>query len=169
MTPYLLRSTGLVCLVAIGVDQPTVAKAADQTSAAVAAPTQGTTMNWASADLQKIIQADDLHIAPFREDGVTYGTPTFIWCVEVDGHLYVRAYNGTRSTWYQAALEQKAGKIVAAGMNRQVSFQPVSGAINDQIDAAYRKKYASSSYLAPMISERSRAATVLILPKDSGP
>ncbi|MDE1165554.1 MAG: DUF2255 family protein [Pseudomonas sp.] len=63
----------------------------------------------------------------------------------------------------------KGGEIVAAGMNREVSFQTVSGAINDQIDAAYRKKYASSSYLAPMISERSRAATVLILPKDSGP
>jgi hypothetical protein len=25
---------------------------------------------------------------------VTYGTPTWIWSVAVDGALYVRAYNG---------------------------------------------------------------------------
>ena len=49
---------------------------------------------WDQAELRKITQADDLHIAPFREDGKTYGTPTWIWSVAVDGELYVRAYNG---------------------------------------------------------------------------
>jgi hypothetical protein len=29
--------------------------------------------------LEKIEEADDLHIAPFREDGKTYGTHTWIW------------------------------------------------------------------------------------------
>lgn len=28
---------------------------------------------------RKIADADDLRISPFREDGVTYGTPTWIW------------------------------------------------------------------------------------------
>jgi hypothetical protein len=32
--------------------------------------------NWKKAELAKIATADDLHISPFREDGVTYGTPT---------------------------------------------------------------------------------------------
>lgn len=32
---------------------------------------------WLKGDLHKIAEADDLHIAPFREDGVTYGTPTW--------------------------------------------------------------------------------------------
>jgi hypothetical protein len=45
-------------------------------------------------ELRKIAEADDLHISPYREDGVTYGTPTWIWSVAVDGNLYVRAYNG---------------------------------------------------------------------------
>jgi hypothetical protein len=36
---------------------------------------------WDQAELRKITQADDLHIAPFREDGKTYGTPTWIWSV----------------------------------------------------------------------------------------
>lgn len=44
-------------------------------------------------DIQQIAAADDLHIAPFREDGKTYGTPTWIWNVAVNNELYVRAYN----------------------------------------------------------------------------
>jgi hypothetical protein len=31
---------------------------------------------WAQDELQKIVEADDLHIAPFRADGTMYGTPT---------------------------------------------------------------------------------------------
>jgi hypothetical protein len=42
----------------------------------------------------KIAGADDFHISPFREAGVTYGTPTWIWSVAVEEALYVRAYNG---------------------------------------------------------------------------
>ena len=39
---------------------------------------------WLKNELQKIVEADDLYIAPFREDGKTYGTPTWIWSVAVD-------------------------------------------------------------------------------------
>ena len=45
---------------------------------------------WAPDELRGIAEADDLHISPFREDGVTYGTPTWIWSVLVGGALYVR-------------------------------------------------------------------------------
>ncbi len=44
---------------------------------------------WSKDELRKIAEADDLHISPFREDGVTYGTPTWIWSVAVDDALYV--------------------------------------------------------------------------------
>ena len=49
---------------------------------------------WPKDDLSRIAGTDDLHISPLREDGVTYGTPTWIWSVVVDHALYVRAYNG---------------------------------------------------------------------------
>lgn len=123
-------------------------------------------MSWSEDELAKIDQADDLKIAPFREDGTTYGTPTWIWEVVVDGELYVRGYNGQKSSWYQAAVRQKAGRIIAAGMTREVVFEPVDGLINDRIDDAYRTKYGKSSYLAPMISARARAATVRIAPRE---
>lgn len=120
---------------------------------------------WPKDELERIAATDDLHIAPFREDGKTYGTLTWIWSVVVDGDLYVRGYNGQKSRWYQAAIRQHAGRITAAGMTKEVSFQPVDGAINDRIDDAYRQKYSASPYLAPMISARARAATVRVTPK----
>ena len=120
---------------------------------------------WLKEELRKIAEADDLHISPFRDDGKTYGTSTWIWSVAVDGGLYVRAYNGKSSRWYQAALRQKAGRITAAGMTKEVSFEPIAGDIIDQIDDAYRAKYKGSSYLDPMIGARARSATVKVAPR----
>ncbi|MFT3849542.1 MAG: DUF2255 family protein [Propionivibrio sp.] len=122
---------------------------------------------WKQDQLDRIVAADDLRISPFRDDGKTYGTPTWIWCVQVDGDLYVRGYSGTASRWYQAAVKQRAGRISAAGSTFDVAFEPVSGAINDAIDAAYKAKYSTSNYLRPMISERARAATVKVMPRSA--
>lgn len=120
----------------------------------------------AKGELRKIAEADDLHISPLREDGVTYGTPTWIWSVAVGDSLYVRAYNGQDSSWYNAALRQKAGRIIAVGMTKEVTFEPVEGSINDQIDEAYRAKYKGSQYLSSMIGARARSATVKIVPRE---
>src|SRR5919204_1735049 len=119
---------------------------------------------WPREELRRIAETDDLHVSPFRADGRTYGTPTWIWSVVVDDDLYVRAYNGTSSRWYQAALRQKAGRITAAGMTKEVAFEPVEGAINDRIDDAYRARYKGHPYLPPMVSERTRTATVRVVP-----
>jgi hypothetical protein len=121
---------------------------------------------WAKNELRGIAAADDLHIAPLREDGATYGTPTWIWCVAVDDALYVRPYNGKNSRWYQAAMRQKAGRITAAGLTKEVTFAPVKGPINDRIDQAYRRKYRDSPYLDPMIGAGPRAATLRIAPRE---
>jgi len=121
---------------------------------------------WTQGRIQAIASSDDLHVAPFRADGVTYGTPTWIWSVVVDDELYVRGYNGTSSRWYKAAVSQKAGQITAAGQTTDVIFEAVDGPLNERIDAAYRAKYSSSPYLKPMIGDRARAATVWISPRD---
>ena len=120
---------------------------------------------WSKDELRKIAEADDLHISPFREDGVTYGTPTWIWSVAVENALYVRGYNGQKSCWYLAAVRQKAGRIIGAGMTKVVAFEPVDGPINDRIDNAYRAKYHNSPYLRPMISARARSATIKVMPR----
>src|SRR5579875_3410291 len=102
---------------------------------------------WTSDELKKIADSDDLHISPFRDDGTTYGTPTWIWSVVVDNSLYVRAYNGTASRWYKAAMKQKRGRITAAGMTKDVTFESGEDFMNDRIDDAYRAKYKASPYL----------------------
>ena len=122
--------------------------------------------SWAQDELQKIAEADDLHIAPFRANGTTYGTPTWIWSVAVDGDLYARAYNGQSSRWHQAAMRQKAGRVLAAGLTKEVAFEPIGADLNDRIDEAYRAKYRGSLYLNPMIGARARAATIRIVPRD---
>ena len=122
---------------------------------------------WSKDELKRIAETDDLHISPLREDGKTYGTPTWIWSVVVDDGLYVRGYNGQKSRWYQAAVRQKAGQITAAGVTKEVSFETVDDAINERIDDAYRAKYKGSSYLSPMVGTRARSATVRVSPRNA--
>lgn len=120
---------------------------------------------WLKDELRKIARTDDLHISPFRDDGKTYGTPTWIWSVVVDDVLYVRAYNGQSSRWYKAAMQQRAGRITAGGITKEVSFEAVHDAVNDRINDAYRAKYEGSPYLKPMIGAHARAATVKVTPR----
>jgi hypothetical protein len=120
---------------------------------------------WSIDELLKIVDTDGLKVSPLRTDGIIHGTPTWIWCVTVNGELFVRGYHGQASRWYQAAVTQKAGRIIAAGMIKDVMFEPVSnGALNDAIDTAYRAKYATSPYLKPMIGASARSATVRVSP-----
>lgn len=123
---------------------------------------------WSKDELRRIAKTDDLHISPFRGDGATYGTPTWIWSVVVNDALYVRGYNGQNSRWYQAAIQQKAGRITAAGMTKEVTFDPVDPVdepIQSRIDETYRAKYDGSPYLSPMIGARARSATIKITPR----
>ena len=62
---------------------------------------------WPKEELQRIAETDDLRVAPFRDDGATYGTLTWIWSVAVDGALYARAYNGPASRWFGRRSDKK--------------------------------------------------------------
>jgi hypothetical protein len=55
--------------------------------------------------------------------------------------------------------------VRAAGVDREVGFEPIDGDGEDRIDDAYRTKYADSPYLAPMVAARARAATVRVVPQ----
>ena len=122
--------------------------------------------SWRTDELARINLADDFHVAAYRDNHVTLGVPAWTWVVAVDGELYVRAYNGTRSSWYQSAVRERAGQISVAGMKKLVAFESVQGAINEKIDLAYRAKYSGSRYLDAMLSERASAATVRIRPAE---
>ena len=80
--------------------------------------------SWNEDDLRAIAESHDLYISPFREDGTSYGTPTLVWPLVVDGEVYVRAANGQQSSWYAAAVSQKAGRIRVGGKDYEVTFEP---------------------------------------------
>jgi hypothetical protein len=90
---------------------------------------------------------------------VTCGTPMRIRSVAVGDALYLRPYNGRSSRWHKAAMRQKAGRIAAAGMTKEVRFEPVDESLNNLVHDAYQAKYHGSIYLSPMISARAASAT----------
>lgn len=120
---------------------------------------------WPPETIKRIAVTDDLYIAPFRDDGQTYGTLTWIWSVVVDGRLFVRAYNGTNGRWCQSAMAQRAGQISAVGSTYEVEFAPADPALNDRIDTAYQQKYSGSPYLSSMIAAGPQAATDEVSPQ----
>lgn len=122
---------------------------------------------WTKEQLTDFATADDFHVSPFYDDGKTYGTPTWIWSVVVDQDLYIRAYNGQNSRWYQSAMKQHAGKISLAGSEYEVTFEAASDdlKLNQKVSAAYEAKYAGSPYMPPMLGENQISATVRVVNK----
>ena len=120
---------------------------------------------WNEVDLRRFVKNDDLYIAPLREDGSTYGTPTRIWSVVVDGQLYVRPASGPQSSWYMAAIRQKAGRIRVDHTEHEVTFEPASEKLTDAIDAAYEHSYEDGAAVAVMIGQGPRSASVRISPR----
>jgi hypothetical protein len=118
---------------------------------------------WANEELRKLPERTTCRALPRRRRDLRH--TDWIWSVAVGDARYVRGDNGTNSRWYQAALRQKTGRIIAAGMTKEVNFEQVKGPINDSIDDAYRSKYGGSPYLKPMIGARARAATIKVMPR----
>ena len=112
--------------------------------------------------LRAIAENDDLFVAPFREDGTTYGTPTQTWALVVGDRVYVRAASGQDSRWYQAAITQNAGRVRVAGQDYEVNFAPAGTTDEAAIDAAYEAKYPGSSAVPTMQGAGPKSAAVLI-------
>ncbi len=120
---------------------------------------------WTDEQLKAIADNEDFFVSPFREDGTTYGTPTQTWALVVDDNVYVRAASGPDSRWYQAAIQQKAGRVRVAGTNYEVTFEAAGDADEAAIDAAYGAKYGDSSAVPIMQGTGPKAAAVRISPR----
>jgi hypothetical protein len=120
---------------------------------------------WTADDLKAIEGNADLFVSPFRNDGVTYGTPTQTWALVVDGAVYVRAANRPESSWYRAAITQNAGRVRVADTDYDVIFEAASDETSDAIDAAYEAKYPGSSAVPIMQGDGPKSATVKISPR----
>jgi len=125
---------------------------------------------WTSDELNKIGTAEELRIAPLRQDG-TLRKPVIIWVVRVGDDLYVRSVNGRTSAWFRGVQVRHEGRIWAGGVEKDVSFVDESDPdLNDKIDAAYLTKYRRyPQWVAPMVTPEVRAATIKLAPRPIHP
>ena len=85
--------------------------------------------------------------------------------VVVGDAVYVRAYRGPDSAWYQAALAIAVGTIRAGTIDTDVAFDSAVPGQLDSIDESYRTKYGhfGAAAVGLATSSTARAATVRIL------
>ncbi len=122
--------------------------------------------NWTKDELGKIDAEEMLDLSAASPDG-SLPKAVDIWAVRAGDKLYVWSYNGTSGRWYQSAKASRKGRVSSGGATKDVMFELIEdAATNDAVDEAYRAKYSSSPYLAPMINDRARAATVELVSED---
>jgi hypothetical protein len=123
--------------------------------------------NWIQKNLERIGAADELQLTSFKQDS-TRRLPVTIWVVRVDDDVYVRAYRGHETAWFQHVQRRPEGRIEAGEVTKDVTLVDASsdGALGNQIDAAYQSKYRrySATYVDPMITPQARATTLKLVP-----
>jgi hypothetical protein len=119
---------------------------------------------WTPADLDIIAAAGEIEIALRRAAG-TLRQATTIWIVRVGDDLYIRSYRGPTSGWYRAARHTHEGRLRAAGIERDVTFDPDHDAEPTAIDDAYRAKYGRSTYVDAMVAPSVATTTLRLVPR----
>jgi hypothetical protein len=95
---------------------------------------------WTDHDLEHIAAADELRISSRRRDG-SLRKFIRIWVVRYGDGIYVRSAFGPENGWFVRALASGEGRIRVAGLERDVTFEPVDPSLDGAIDEAYHAKY----------------------------
>jgi hypothetical protein len=123
-------------------------------------------MTWTSDELNKIGAIEEIQLSALKADGMLR-RPVTIWVVRIDDGLYVRAVNGRQSAWFRSTQVKHAGHIRAGRIEKDVTFMDADPSLNDQIDAAYRKKYGhySARIVNTVLTPGSQASTTQLVPR----
>ncbi|MYW96077.1 DUF2255 family protein [Amycolatopsis rubida] len=124
-----------------------------------------TTPAWSGSELSRFGDAGEIEISTRRRDG-SLRPFVPIWVVAVGGALYVRSYRGAAGAWYRHAAGHPAGAIRIPGQQAEVVAAAADPGVREQVDAAYRTKYAryGTTYLQPMLADQAVAATLRLTP-----
>lgn len=120
---------------------------------------------WSRAELDRIAEADELEVAWRRHDG-SLSSPVTIWVVRHDDRLFVRsAVRGRNAAWYRGASQMRKGRISAGGVEKDVEFVDADHSLDDELDAAYRKKYRGYGprIVGSCVSPEARSTTLELL------
>ena len=121
---------------------------------------------WTSEELDKIGGAEELQLACARPDGMMRPYVT-IWVVRAGDDLFVRSAYGPYNPWFRRAKASGAGRIQAAGLERDVVFAEADPGVHDALDAAYHAKYDrhGPKIVGPVVGPEIEALTIRLLPR----
>lgn len=80
----------------------------------------------------------------FIETRTWYGLrhSTTIWCVELDGHLYIGSYDDDVKFWESSVARNSSARLRIEGGIHDVTVTPVAdSSLNERLDARYAEKY----------------------------
>jgi hypothetical protein len=122
--------------------------------------------DWTADELDTIGRTEEIEVAAFRADG-TPRKPVIIWIARLVDELYIRSAYGHAAAWYRATQLCHAGRIKAAGLEKDVTFTTVDLALLDEIDAAFRTKYRShpAQYVNMVLTDEARSTTLRVSPR----
>ena len=104
-------------------------------------------------------------MAGTRRDG-SLRTPVIVWVVRVGDDLYTRSVNGPDATWFRGTRATHHGQLGAGSTLIDVDFVDAVGDADDEIDAAYQRKYGRyPGPVASITSPVARATTLKLVPR----
>ncbi|WP_062202031.1 DUF2255 family protein [Demequina salsinemoris] len=122
---------------------------------------------WSADELARIGGASELLITSRRADGTLRGFVT-IWVAREGDDIYVRSAHGFDNPWFRRARRSGAGRIVAGGVERDVtlSLVPEDDAVQTRIDDALHAKYDRYGpvYVGAITGESTYLGTFRVVP-----
>ena len=120
--------------------------------------------SWTPKQLDSVRNHDDFTIAPDRDHQGAPGRLIWVWAVEVDGDIFVRSANPT-SRWFASAATFQRGSAFIADQTEPVSIAVVDDdELRDQVDEAFRRKYAHDPYFSEDVLTGSRQQIARLRP-----
>ena len=123
------------------------------------------TSAWTSDELSKIGAAEELQMAPLRQDGSLRKAVT-VWVVRQGDDLFVRSVNGRTAAWFRGVQVRHEAHIHAGGVDKDVLLVETNDR-NDAIETAYRTKYRryDADVVNSDLTPQARAATLKLVPR----
>jgi hypothetical protein len=120
---------------------------------------------WSADELARIADAEELQVTSRRPDGSLRPFVT-IWVVRAGDEIYVRSAYGYDNGWFQRALHAEGGRIRAAGVERDVRFEPPGADAAGPVTTAYHAKYDrhGPTIVGTVVSPEAVRATLRLVP-----
>ena len=123
---------------------------------------------WKSDQLDKLGKAEEVQIASARRDG-TMRKPVTVWAVRHGEDLFVRSVKGRSGPWFRGTQDRHEGRILARGVQQDVTFVDADHSSESDIDGAYRTKYRryAGSILNSVLTAEARSSTLKLVPRST--